>query len=150
MTNLGCLGEVFLEKWPLLSSETVKNRTSDTDHHFLGLLAAFTDRGVLGLDHLVFFEVGMLYFVETVQTILRHGTHLIYLVLPMIHMIQCKGNALIEQFVPADSDIAGEVIHFVQQIHINPHRNHVLFDFLRFFRNKICHVANLPEMIQLL
>lgn len=148
MTNLGRLGVLFLERWHLLSSETVKNKTADADHHFFWLLTAFTDGGVLGLDHLVFCKIGLFYFIKTVQTILRHGVHLIYLVFPMVHMIQCKGNALIEQFVPTDSNVVGEVIHFVQQIHVNPHRNHVLFDFLWFFRNKICHFVNLPEMIQ--
>lgn len=149
MTNLGCFVIVFLERQSLLSSEMVKHRAADPYYHFFRLFTAFADRGGRGFDYLVFCKVSMLYFIKTVQTILRHGIHLIHLIFPMIHMIQCKGNALIEQFVPADSNIAGEIVHFVQQIHVNPHRNYVLFDFLWFFWNKICHFVNLPEMIQL-
>ena len=149
MTNLSRLGTVFLERSPSIPPESAEDGTADPDYYFFRLFASFANRKVSGFYHLLFGQIAVLYFIETVQTVLRHDGHLIRLVFPMVHMIQRKGNTLIEQFVSADSDVTGEVVNFVQQIHIDPHRNHVLFDFLWLFRNKICHIANLPEMIHL-
>lgn len=87
MTNFRYLRSLFLETRPLFVPDPAKKRATHTNDYLFYLIAPFTDRGRGGLNHLVGTKITVLHFVKTIQTILRHDIHLVYLVFPMVHMI---------------------------------------------------------------